>query len=115
VITQNFRSGWKSLPETNDLAYLTSLSVTKKDDFMAMSPGSNVFKLFRAIIYKCSCFARVFVLGRTFQLTLMFVGEVRSLTRKHKARLERPARVQQTGSLRTLVNCRRKKIYGCVT
>jgi len=40
-------------------------------------PGPNVIKLFTAAIYKCSEYARVFVLGKPFPPRLMYVGKVR--------------------------------------
>ncbi len=42
-------------------------------------PGACTIKLFMAVIYKCSYKARVFVLGKPFQPSLMFVGEARCL------------------------------------
>jgi hypothetical protein len=46
-------------------------------------PGANVIKLFMAASYKIfnksMCLARVFVLGKPFQGSLMFEGEARSL------------------------------------
>ncbi len=40
-------------PETNTIAYLSSLSVMKKS-FTRLTPGPNVIKLFTAVIYKYS-------------------------------------------------------------
>jgi hypothetical protein len=37
--------------------------------------GHKVIKILMAIIYECSLQARVFVLVRTFQLNLMFLGK----------------------------------------
>jgi hypothetical protein len=41
--------------------------------------GTNVIKLFKAVIYQCLQYARVFVPGKPFQPSLMFVGKGRSL------------------------------------
>jgi hypothetical protein len=37
--------------------------------------GSNVIKLFKAVIYEFSSSARVFVFDKSFQPSLMFVGK----------------------------------------
>jgi len=42
-----------------------------------VTSGANVIKLFLSVIYG---FSRVFVLGKLFQPSLMFVGEARSLS-----------------------------------
>jgi hypothetical protein len=42
-------------------------------------PGLSIIKLFLAVIYECSYKARVFVPGKPFQLSLMFVSKIRSL------------------------------------
>jgi hypothetical protein len=46
TLNANFRLSWKGLPRTNTLAYLTSLSSTKKKVFVTLTPGVNVIKLF---------------------------------------------------------------------
>jgi hypothetical protein len=39
----------------------------------------KIYNLFTAVIYKCSQYARVLVLGKPFRLSLMFVGKARNL------------------------------------
>jgi hypothetical protein len=43
--------------------------------FMTLTPGVNVIKNFTAAIYEFLKLARVFVPGKTFQPSLMFVGK----------------------------------------
>ncbi len=43
------------------------------------APGPMVLKYFTFVTYKCSYLARVFVLSKTFQPNIIFVGKVRSL------------------------------------
>ncbi len=45
---------------------------------IALFLGSNVITLFTAVIYEWSVLARVFVLGKYFQLSLMFVVKAKS-------------------------------------
>ena len=44
--------------------------------FVKSAPGPNVIKLFTSVIYKFSQYARVFVSGKPFQPSLMFVRKV---------------------------------------
>jgi hypothetical protein len=95
----------------------------------AITSGPNVVKLFTFVIYECSQLISVFVLGRPFQLTLMFVGKVKSapwigtpkrsstqvgssLTHKHQTRYERPAKEKRYSLLEIFVNYVRKR---CIT
>ncbi len=43
-----------------------------------MTPGANVIKLFTVVSYDFSQLATVFVLGKPFQLSLVFVGKART-------------------------------------
>jgi hypothetical protein len=45
---------------------------------IALFLGSNVITLFAAVIYEWSVLARVFVLGKSFQLSLMFAVKTKS-------------------------------------
>ncbi len=62
----------------NTLAYLASLSVTRKM-FLTLTPGHNVIKLFTSVVYECLKKARMFVPDKPIQLSLMFVGKANSL------------------------------------
>jgi hypothetical protein len=44
-----------------------------------VEPGPNVKNSFTSVIYECSKIARVFVPGKTFQTSPMFVGKARIL------------------------------------
>jgi hypothetical protein len=56
---------------------------------MRFTPGPNVKKLFMVIIYKYSLEAGVFVPGRPFKPSFMFVGKARSIPKRvlHSGRL----------------------------
>ncbi len=45
---------------------------------MIMSPGPNDIKLLTSVIYDSPYYARVFVPGKPFKPSLMFVGKARS-------------------------------------
>jgi hypothetical protein len=62
---------WKVLPRTNTLAYFAS--VKKIKSFLTLTPGANVIKLFTSVSHEFLYYARVFVLGKLFQPSLMFV------------------------------------------
>jgi hypothetical protein len=52
VLPANVRLDWKkSLPGTNTLAYLASLSATKEKSFTTLTPGANVVKIFTDVSY----------------------------------------------------------------
>ncbi len=51
-------------------SYVSSVSTTE-----SLRPGANVIKLFTAVIYKFSLYARVFVLDKPFHSCLIFVGK----------------------------------------
>jgi hypothetical protein len=87
-----------------------------------LRPGTNFIKLFKDVIYENSQYTRVFVPGRSFQLSQ---GKVRSLpysgaserffnrvsssfTNKHYTRL---AMIKRSSLLRTFVKYRCKKFY----
>ncbi len=46
---------------------------------MKLRPGANVIELFKGVDYELKQEARVFVLDKPFQPTLMCVGKARSL------------------------------------
>jgi hypothetical protein len=69
--------GWKNWPEINTLAfYKNSYNTDKTLYFWALGPMLNFFTI---VIYGFSKKARVFVLGKHFQLSLMLVGKARGL------------------------------------
>jgi hypothetical protein len=54
---------------------LISQSIFKSNS----TTGANVMKLFTSLIYELLYKARVFVPGKPFQLSLLFVNKVKSL------------------------------------
>jgi hypothetical protein len=63
----------------NTLAYYTKEFSTVVKSFMIQAPEANPIKLFTTVIYRFSLKARVFVPGKPFHPSLMFVGTDRSL------------------------------------
>ncbi len=63
-----------SLPEDSRVI------IYDRNEFIVQATGPKVIKLFLSTIYECPFKARVFVLDRPFQLSLMFVGKARSLS-----------------------------------
>jgi len=53
----------------------------KKKMVFSIETKVQCFEIFRAVIYKFSLKARVFVLGKSFQPSLMFVGKARTYLR----------------------------------
>ncbi len=51
----------------------------EENEFGTWRAGANFIKLFLSVIYGFSLYAKVFVPGKLFQPSLMFVGEARSL------------------------------------
>jgi hypothetical protein len=91
-------------------------------------PRANVIKLFADVIYKFSKYARVFVPGKFFQPSLMFVGKpgaypieepfrcctlgkAPSLAHKQQTWLERIARDKHSSLLQKFVTYGRKEFY----
>jgi hypothetical protein len=50
---------------------------------MKLTPGAHVIKLFTAVIYEFSLYARVFAPGKPFEPCLMFVGKTSSPRVEH--------------------------------
>jgi hypothetical protein len=53
-----------------------------KQIFIPLSPRPNVVNLFMAVIYECSLKARVFVPGKPFQPSLIFVSGAKAYPRE---------------------------------
>jgi hypothetical protein len=94
--------------------------------FATLAPGGNFQKKFLVVIYEYSKRSRVFVPGKPFQLSLMFLDKARSLpkggvperyiaqvgsclTHKHRTRLERPARDKHPRFFGKFINYGHKK------
>ncbi len=54
ALLKNFRLGWKCQAETNNLAYYEDSQSMDIKSFITLAPGSNVIKLFMAVIYEFS-------------------------------------------------------------
>ncbi len=74
----NIRLGWKSMANSNTLAYYDRATITDVKSFIVQPPGPNV-KKFTTVIYKCLQKARVLVSDRLFRPSLIFVGKASSL------------------------------------
>ncbi len=61
-----------------NLAYFVKEAMTKKKSLKTATTGTNVIKLFTAVIYNCSQYASVFIPGRPFQPRLMFSCKARA-------------------------------------
>jgi hypothetical protein len=79
ALLPNSRLVWKGLPGSNTLTYYENLLITDVKSFMTLTPGANVIKPSMVVIYEFSFKARMFVSGRPFQPSLMFVGKAWSL------------------------------------
>ncbi len=64
--------------------YKTFLAVIYTFTYDCPSPGSNVIKIYTDVNYECLEEARVFVLGKPFQPSLMFVGKASGYYRRAK-------------------------------
>ncbi len=51
------------------------MSTFTQKSFIGTAPAANPIKLFAAVIYEFSLQARVFVLGKAFQPSLMFASK----------------------------------------
>ncbi len=71
------------MPGTKALAYYEKSKLTAVKSFLTLATGVNVIKLLKAVIYKYLEYARVFVPGKPFQLSLMFVGKTGAYSSEH--------------------------------
>jgi hypothetical protein len=74
-LTHKHQTRLESPSETNDVAYS---QITTVKSFITLGLGVVEIKLFMPVMYKFSELARVFVPGRPFWLSLMFVSKVRA-------------------------------------
>jgi hypothetical protein len=54
ALLTNVRQGWKSLQETNTLAYYENPKIADLKSFLTLAPRANVIKLFTDVIYEFS-------------------------------------------------------------
>ncbi len=64
---------------TSEWEVLTIKVACAKFSASKVGTGPNAKKLFTSVIYRCLLIARIFVLGRPFQPSLMFLGKARNL------------------------------------
>jgi hypothetical protein len=65
--------GGLEMSGTNTLAYYKDLQITDVKRLITSTPGPNLIKPFPSVIYEFLQKARVFVPGKLFQPSLMFV------------------------------------------
>jgi hypothetical protein len=75
ALLANIRLGWKGFAKDKISSLFGFLSVTKQKSFIVLKLGACIIKLNTAVIYGIPCEARVFVPGKPFQPSLMFVGK----------------------------------------
>ncbi len=73
------RLGWKGLQGTNHSSLLGPIVNFEQSSFLIIGPRALIYNNFTTVIYEFSQQARVFVPGRLFQPSLMFVAKVRNL------------------------------------
>jgi hypothetical protein len=78
----------KGFPVTSTLAYFASLPVRKKNDFINLTPGVNVIKRFPSLLMTRPNKLECFYLAITFQCSLTFAGNTRSLPKKERKHLK---------------------------
>jgi hypothetical protein len=77
------------MAEANTLAYYDTATITAVKSFIVQAPGVNAIKLVSFVADKEAKLARVFVLAITFQSSLTFADNTRSLPEKEAS--ERPS------------------------
>jgi hypothetical protein len=73
----NIRLGWKGLPGTNTPAYYKHSYMTEEKSFITLAPKCQCYK--PLYVRNLRMFVKVFVQGRPFQPSLMFLGKATSL------------------------------------
>ncbi len=61
--------------ETNTLAYYENMSFSAVKNLIVKAPLAIVIKLFTAVSYNFSIYARAFITNKPFQPSLMFAGK----------------------------------------
>ncbi len=62
----------------NSLAYSDTATITAIKSFIVQAPGVNPIQIFTAVIFEFSLYDRVFLLGKLFPPSLIFVGRPRA-------------------------------------